>query len=61
VRALLLPLVEIVDGVTALADVTPAELPEAKSLPPPHEAKPITQVEAIKRRCIKEFMMCFLN
>jgi hypothetical protein len=46
---------------TALAEVTPAELPEAKSLPPPQEAKPIRQVEAIKRRCIKEFMMCFLN
>jgi hypothetical protein len=52
--------VALVDA-TALAEVTPAELPEAKSLPPPHEAKPITQVEAIKRRCIKEFIICFLN
>jgi hypothetical protein len=56
VRALSLLLVAIVDGVTALADVTPAELPEATSLPPPQEAKAMTEVAQTKRRLIGVFI-----
>ena len=46
-----------VPAATALAEVTPVPAPpEATSLPPPHEAKVMTEVAQIKRRLIGVFI-----